>query len=120
MQSTSVGVDLARTVFEIAVSEQPGKVSRRLRRRRDGFLSFFAQLPPATVVMEAFGSAHFWVREIQKLGDEVVLLPPQHVRPYVLRNRTDSTDATGPRGRPDVPPGPARWMSSPAPSATGG
>jgi transposase len=95
MKNTLVGVDLAKTIFEIAVSEQPGKVSRRLRRRRDSFLGFFAQLAPATVVMEACGSAHFWAREIQKLGHEAVLLPPQHVRPYVLRNKTDSTDAKG-------------------------
>jgi transposase len=95
MKNTLVGVDLAKTFFEIAVSEQSGRVSRRLRRRRDGFLSFFAQLPPATVVMEACGSAHFWAREIQKLGHEPVLLPPQHVRPYVLRNKTDATDAKG-------------------------
>ena len=95
MKNTLVGVDLAKTVFEIAVSDQPGRVSRRLRLRRDGFLIFFAQLPPATVIMEACGSAHFWAREIQKLGHEVVLLPPQHVRPYVLRDKTDRTDTKG-------------------------
>jgi transposase len=88
-------VDLAKLVFQIAVSEVPGKVTRRLRLRRDEFLEFFAQLKPATVVMEACGSAHFWGRRIEALGHRVVLLPPQYVRPYVLRNKSDRTDTDG-------------------------
>ena len=59
------------------------------------FLLFFAQMPAATVVMEACGSAHFWARKIQELGHRVVLLPPHQVRPYVVRNKTDRTDAKG-------------------------
>jgi transposase len=92
---TLVSVDLAKLVFQIAVSEQPGKVTRRLRLGRHEFLEFFAQLKPATVVMEACGSAHFWGRRIEELGHRVVLLPAQYVRPYVLRNKTDRTDTDG-------------------------
>jgi transposase len=92
---TLVSVDLAKDVFQIAVSEEPGKVARRLRLRRDEFLEFFVQLKPATVVMEACGSAHNWGRRIEELGHRVVLLPAQYVRPYVLRNKTDRNDTDG-------------------------
>ena len=95
MNNTLVAVDLAKSVFEIAVSHEPGRVSKRLRPKREKLLEFFAQLPPATVIMEACGSAQFWAGEIQKLGHRVVLLPAQHARPYVLRDKTDRTDTVG-------------------------
>jgi len=95
MNNTLVGVDLAKWLFEIVVSHHPGTVAWRRRLSRDKLLRFFAQLPTATVVMEACGSAHYWARQIQKLGHRVVLLPPQHVRPYVLRDKTDRADAKG-------------------------
>jgi transposase len=85
---TLIAVDLAKSVFEIAVSDRPGKVSEQRRVSRDKFLAFFVNHPQATVVMEACGSAHHWAREIEKLGHKAVPLPPQHVRPYVLRNKT--------------------------------
>jgi transposase len=94
-KDTRIAVDVAKAVFEIAISDRPGRVSRRERPKRHQFLPFLAQQPPATVVMEACGSAHYWAREIQKLGHQVVLLPPHHVRPYVRRNKTDRTDAKG-------------------------
>src|SRR5262245_67404 len=68
---------------------------KQLRLKREGVLEYFAQLPPATVVMEACGSAHYWARELEKLGHRAVLLPAQHVRPYVLRDKTDRTDTRG-------------------------
>jgi len=89
---TLVAVDIAKSVFQLAVSDRPGKVGRRERLTRDRFLEFFAQLQQATVIMQACGSAHFWARRIEELGHTVVLLPPQYVRPYVLRNKTDRTD----------------------------
>ena len=92
---TRIAVDVAKAVFEIAISDRPGRVNRRERPKRHQFLPFLAQQPPATVVMEACGSAHYWAREIQKLGHQVVLLPPHHVRPYIRRNKTDRTDAKG-------------------------
>ena len=95
MNNTLVGVDLAKWFFEVVVSSHPGSVACRRRLTRATFLRFVAQLPTATVVMEACGSAHYWAREIQKLGHRVVLLPPQYVRPYVLRDKTDRADAKG-------------------------
>ncbi len=92
---TRIAVDVAKAVFELAISDRPGHVARRERLPRALFLAFMAQQPPATVVMEACGSAHYWAREIQKLGHRVVLLPPHHVRPYIRRNKTDRTDAKG-------------------------
>jgi transposase len=93
--STRIGVDIAKAVFEIAVSDRPGHVVRTARLRRSQFLDFFAQQPAATVVMEACGSSHYWARRIQELGHHVILLPPHQVRPYVKRNKTDKTDAKG-------------------------
>ena len=92
---TLVAVDIAKEVFELGVSDRPGRVVRRSRLERHRFLEFFAQHPQATVVMEACGSAHYWARRIEELGHVVVLLPPQHVRPYVVRNKTDRTDVNG-------------------------
>ena len=94
-KTTVVGVDLAKTVFEIAVSENPGQVSRRQRLPRSKFISFFTELPPAIVVMEACGSAHYWGRTFEALGHTVVLLPPHLVKPYITRNKTDRADAKG-------------------------
>ncbi len=92
---TRIAVDLAKAVFEIAVSDRPGRVARRERLPRARFLAFFAQHPAANVVMEACGSAHYWGRRIEQLGHQVTLLPPHQVRPYVRRNKTDRTDAKG-------------------------
>jgi len=90
-----VAVDIAKSVFDLAGSDQPGRVTFRRRLSRGAFLTYLAQLPAATVVMEACGSAHFWARQIEDLGHAVVLLPPHQVRPYVTRNKTDRTDAKG-------------------------
>jgi len=92
-EHTTIAVDLAKSVFELAVSNQPGTVSLRRRLTRGQFSSYLSEHGPATVVMEACGSAHFWGREAQRLGHRVVLLPPHTVRPYVLRNKTDGADA---------------------------
>ena len=72
---TVIAVDLAKTVFEIAVSRRVGKVSEQHRVGRNRFLQFFAERKPATVVMEACGSAHHWARQLTDLGHEVKLLP---------------------------------------------
>jgi transposase len=92
---TVVAVDIAKVVFEVAVSEEPGRVARNRRVPRSEFRGFFAQMPRATVVMEACGSSHDWARQLLALGHKVVLLPPHQVRPYVTRNKTDRTDAKG-------------------------
>jgi transposase len=93
MQHTTIAVDLAKSVFELAVSERPGKVTERKRLSRGQFSRFVHEHEPATFVMEACGTAHYWGREARAYGHEVVLLPPHAVRPYVLRNKTDGADA---------------------------
>jgi transposase len=93
MHSTTIAVDLAKSVFQIALSQRPGKVADSRRLTRSQFLRFFAERQPALVVMEACGTAHFWARELQALGHQVRLLPPHEVRSYVHRNKTDRTDA---------------------------
>jgi transposase len=95
MRDTTISVDVAKSVFEIAVSLHPGHVAETHRLPRPRFASFFAARKPTTVVMEACGMAHHWGRELQSQGHRVVLLPPHAVRPYVPRNKTDRTDAKG-------------------------
>ena len=95
MEHTTIAVDLAKSVFQIAVSHRPGHVDEERRLSRDRFLEFFAQRSPATIVLEACGSAHYWARQLQPFGHQVRLLAPHDVRPYVRRNKTDRTDAKG-------------------------
>jgi transposase len=94
MDATTVAIDLAKDVFQIAESQAGGQISRRRRLTRRQFVAFLDALPPATtVVMEACGTAHHWGRRLRARGLEVRLLPPQYVRPYVRRDKTDRTDA---------------------------
>jgi len=95
MASTTIAVDLAKSVFEVAVSDRPGRTKERHRLTRSHFLEFFVDRPPSTVVLEACSSAHHWGRKIESLGHRVVLLPPHATRAYVPRNKTDRTDAKG-------------------------
>ena len=95
MQDTTIAVDVAKSVFEVAVSRRPGRVAERHRLTRQRFARFLAEQAPSTVVMEACGMAHFWGREAQARGHQVRLLPPRDVRPYVRGNKTDRSDATG-------------------------
>ena len=92
---TVIAVDLAKTVFEVAISHIPGDVAATRRLSRAAFLGFFREQAPAIVAMEACGSAHYWARELQALGHTVELIPPHLVRPYVTRNKTDRADAKG-------------------------
>src|SRR5512139_3330795 len=95
MKPTTIAVDLAKAVFEVAVSRRPGRISARHRLSRAQFTRFLGQHEPATVLLEACGMAHFWGRHAAALGHRVVLLPPHAVRPYVPRNKTDRADAKG-------------------------
>jgi len=90
---TTIAVDLSKSVFEIAVSQLPGRVSERKRLSRGQVMKFFANRPPATVLLEACGSAYHWARQIEPLGHRVLLLPPHQTRRYVLRDKTDGADA---------------------------
>ena len=93
MDATTVAVDLAKNVFELAVADAHWKVTERARLTRRQFERWFVNRSVALVVMEACGSAHHWARYLQGLGIDVRLLPPKYVRAYVKRNKTDAADA---------------------------
>lgn len=93
MDTTTIAIDLAKSVFQIAVSNHPGHVSENHRLSRPRFIKYFAQHQPATVILEACSSSHHWARQLRDLGHSVVLLPPHAVRAYVPRNKNDRTDA---------------------------
>lgn len=95
MKDTTLGVDLAKSVFEIGISSRPGSTEERQRLSRKKFTEFMNAQEPCTSVMEACGTAHYWGREMEKCGHHVVLLPPMQVRPYVKGNKTGRTDVTG-------------------------
>jgi len=95
MNPTTIAVDIAKSVFEVATSDHPGRVSDRRRLSRAQFARFLAERKPSLVLLEACGTAHFWGRLAQDLGHTVRLLPPHAVRPHVLRNKTDRADAKG-------------------------
>jgi transposase len=94
-RTPTIAVDLAKSVFEVACSDRPGRVAARHRLARAQFARFVATTAPAIVVMEACGTAHYWGRQAQQHGHRVVLLAPHAVRPYVARNKTDRSDAKG-------------------------
>ena len=93
MEHTTIAVDLAKSVFQVAISHRIGQVTSEHRLRRSQMLPFFAQQPAATVLLEACGSAHHWARQIQQLGHTPRLLPAHDVHRYVRRNKTDRADA---------------------------
>lgn len=90
---TTIGLDLAKNVFQVHGADGSGHAVIRKKLRRDQVLSFFSQMPPCLVAMEACGGAHFWGREIGKLGHEVGLIPPAYVKPFVKRQKNDAADA---------------------------
>lgn len=95
MHATTVAIDLAKEVFELAFADPAGRILERKRLTRRAFSRCMDNRPPLTVVMEACGSAHYWGRRFQAQGHVVRLLPARDVRPYVRRNKTDRADAAG-------------------------
>jgi transposase len=93
MQITTVGIDLAKHLFQVHGVSERGKVLLRKQLRRDQVAAFFATLPPCLVGMEACGGAHHWARRLQALGHTVKLIAPQFVKPYVKSNKNDAADA---------------------------
>ena len=93
MQVSTIGVDLAKNVFQVHGVDSAGKVvvSRQLRRKQ--VIDFFRKISPCLVGMEACGTAHYWAREISKLGHSVRLMPPSYVKGYVKRSKSDAADA---------------------------
>jgi transposase len=88
-------MDTSKHIFQlhgVDAAEQP-VLRKRLRRKQ--VLAFFAKLPPTVIGIEACGASHYWARELGRLGHEVRLIAPQHVKPYVTRNKNDGRDAEG-------------------------
>lgn len=88
-----VGMDTSKTVFQLHGVDDGEHPVMRKKLRRSQVLDFFARLSPTHVGLEACGSSHHWARELQSLGHEVVLIPPQYVKPYVHRSKSDAADA---------------------------
>jgi len=89
----TIGLDLAKNVFQAHAVDAAGSVVMRRRLRRGQVLAFFSGLPACLVGMEACATAHYWARELRALGHEVRLMPPQYVKAYVKRNKNDAADA---------------------------
>ncbi|PRW92722.1 IS110 family transposase [Pseudomonas fluorescens] len=93
MEIRTVGIDLAKNVFQIHGMNERGKPLLRKQLKRDQVVVFFANLPPCLIGMEACGSAHYWARKLEALGHTVRLMAPQFVKPYVKSNKNDAADA---------------------------
>lgn len=93
MNAMTLGVDLAKSVFQVHGVDARGKVVLKKALKRAQMLPFFANLPPCLIGMEACGSAHYWARKLQALGHTVKLMAPQFVKPYVKTNKNDAADA---------------------------
>ena len=93
MNVKRIGIDLAKQVFQLHGVDYNEKVVLKKQLQRTKMLAYFQSLPPCLIGMEACGSAHYWARELQKLGHTVKLMAPQFVKPYVKGNKNDSNDA---------------------------
>lgn len=106
MKLTTIGIDLAKNVFQVHGVDERGKVVLKKQLKRAQVLPFFANLAPCKIGMEACGSAHYWARKLQTLGHTVQLIAPQYVKPFVKRNKNDAADAAAiceAVTRPDMP-----------------
>src|SRR5437660_1951766 len=93
MQITTIGLDMAKNVFQIDGIDDKEKVVARKQLRRSRVITFFKALPPCLIGMEACATAHYWARELTKLGHKVRLMPAKDVKAYVKRNKNDAADA---------------------------
>src|SRR3979490_2589314 len=93
MQITTIGLDIAKNVFQVHGIDAKEKVVARKQLRRSQVIAFFKALPPCLIGMEACATAHYWARELTKLGHEVRLMPAKDVKAYVKRNKNDAADA---------------------------
>ena len=93
MEITTVGLDVAKRVFQVHGVDAHGKVVVRKQLRRKEVVAYFTQLPACEIGMEAGSSSHYWARRLQGLGHRVKLMAPQFVRPYVKTNKNDARDA---------------------------
>src|SRR2546426_2084731 len=94
MQTVStIGLDIAKSVFQVHGVDAAGQVVVRRQLKRRYVLVFFQKLPPCLIGIEACASSHYWSRELQALGHTVRLMPPAYVKPYVKRQKNDTADA---------------------------
>ena len=93
MQVTTVGLDVAKRIFQVHAVDVSLHVVVRKALRRAQVLPFFTKLPPCVIGIEACGTSHHWARELTGLGHEVRLMPPAYVKPYVKRGKNDAVDA---------------------------
>jgi len=93
MQITTIGFDIAKNVFQVHGIDAAERVVVRKQIRRGQLMKFFEALPPCLVGLEACATAHYWARELTKLGHEVRLMPAKDVKAYVKRNKNDAADA---------------------------
>jgi transposase len=93
MEITTIGIDLAKNVFQVHGVDMHGKVVLKKQFKREQIAAFFANLPPCLIGMEACGSAHYWARKLQAMGHTIKLMAPQFVKPYVKTNKHDAADA---------------------------
>jgi len=93
MQITTIGLDIAKNVFQVHGIDTMEKVVVRKQLRRSQVIGFFKALPPCLIGMEACATAHYWARELRKLGHEVRLMPAKDVKAYLKRNKNDAADA---------------------------
>src|ERR1700732_2912631 len=94
-QIIRIGMDTSKHFFQLHGVDAAERPVLRRKLRRNEVLAFFAKLPPTVIGMEACGAAHYWARELRKLGHEVKLMAPQHVKAYVKRSKNDGRDAEG-------------------------
>jgi transposase len=92
-QASTIGVDLAKHVFQVHGADAEGLPLFNRKLRRAEVLRFFERMPPCLVGMEACGGAHYWAREVARFGHDVRLIPPAYVKPFVKRGKTDAADA---------------------------
>ena len=94
MQSiATIGLDIAKSVFQVHGVDAAGQVVVRRQLKRQHVLAFFARLPPCLIGIEACASSHYWARELRAVGHTVRLIPPAYVKPYVKRQKNDAADA---------------------------
>ena len=93
MQITTIGLDLAKSVFQVHGIDATGQITVRKKLRRAEVMKFFQALPSCLIGMEACATAHHWARELSALGHQVRLMPPSYVKAYVRRQKNDAADA---------------------------
>jgi len=93
MDITTLGIDIAKSVFQLHGVDADGVVVLQKKLRRGAVLKFLGKLEPCLIGMEACATSHYWAREIAALGHEMRLIPPAYVKPYVKRQKNDAADA---------------------------